>query len=172
MLIVTKKHHLSVAHNYSLEKVMLQICNVWHCCNKTAFCPTRSTGASPHISADELQWHMLVGELESLDAAHGSSGCSLPEEFAVFTHPWWVCRSESQQWVMLSASSQSQYSTQLLGHLCLSPLLDPCVWLRAGAISSHQLGSPCYLFWLVSREMPQLQSASSRNRSKSEEENG
>lgn len=33
MLRVTKKHYLRVAHNSSLEKVVLQICNVWHCCN-------------------------------------------------------------------------------------------------------------------------------------------
>lgn len=87
MLVVTKKHYLRVTHNYSPEKVVLQICNVWHCCSTTAFCHTRLADASPHIAVDELQWHILAWELENLNAAHGSLGHSLPEEFAVFTHP-------------------------------------------------------------------------------------
>lgn len=87
MLIVTKKHYLRAAYNYSLEKVVSQICNVWHCCNTTAFCHMRSADASPHITVDKPQWHILGGELESLNVAPGSVGHSLPEEFAVFAHP-------------------------------------------------------------------------------------
>lgn len=77
MLIVTK-HYLRVAHNSSLEEVVLQICNVWHCCNATAFSHTRSADASPHIAVDELQWHILAGELESLNAANRSFGAFSP----------------------------------------------------------------------------------------------
>lgn len=54
MLIVTKKHYLRVTHSSSLEKVMLQMCNVWHCCNATAFYHIRSADVSPHIAVGEL----------------------------------------------------------------------------------------------------------------------
>lgn len=76
-------------------------------------------------------WGIL--SLRNLQSSHIHGG------FAGLSHT-------SESYCQLASGCQSQYSTQFPGHPCLSPLLDPRVWLRAEAISSHQLGSPCYLF--------------------------
>lgn len=148
-----------------------------HFCNTAVFCHILPQTRDLQLPALALLWMSCGGtcyvgswrvSLQNL----GIRG-TVVEECALFTHPWWVCRSESHQWVTLSAGSnircRRQCNARVSGHLCISLLLAPCLWLIARDISSHQLGSLCHQLLLVSTEVPWIQLASSRDLSQPEE---